>query len=68
MYTMRTDFKATCRAQLWANSHFRVNFYMGIGPDRKKFVGSEYNITAANAFETSTKNAGPREPIKIGIT
>ena len=68
MYTMRTNFKSTCRAQKWANSHFRVNFYMGIGPDRKKFVGSEYNITAASAFDTSTANAGPSEPIKTDLT
>jgi len=41
---------------------------MGIGPDRKKFFGSEYNITAASAFDTSTANAGPSKPIKTDLT
>jgi hypothetical protein len=67
MYTMRTDFKATCRTQKWANSHFRANFYMGVGPDREKFLGSEYNISLSNAFDTSTAGAAPRKPDRTGI-
>tara|TARA_B110000285_G_C15113311_1_gene612478 strand:+ start:778 stop:1200 length:423 start_codon:yes stop_codon:yes gene_type:complete len=65
---MKKDFKATCRLQKWANSHIRANFYMAIGPDREKFTGKEYNISLANAFETSTANAAPRKPEKEGLT
>ena len=41
---------------------------MAIGPDREKFLGKEYNISLANAFETSTANAAPRKPEKEGLT
>ena len=41
---------------------------MGIGPDKEKFMGTEYNISLANAFETSTTGAKLQKPTRTNIT